>query len=110
MPVGPDWKFWSFPLETNKKWSFTAQGFFNNRLYKYTVNIAVEAYEDVKTKAGSFKAFRLRRDWAVRESTASRDFTWSDTLWFAPDVKASVKFTSGNRDAQEWELTAYNLK
>jgi hypothetical protein len=110
MPVGPDWKVWSFPLEVNKKWSFSASGYFNNRLYRYTGNIEVEVYEDVKTKAGTFKAFRLRREWAARAPGASRDLVWTSTEWFAPDVKASVKFTSTNRDSQESELTAYSLK
>lgn len=110
LPVGPNWKVWSFPLEVNKKWNSVAEGFFYNRMYTYTGNMEVEVYEDVKTKAGTFKAFKVRRDWAARAPSASRDLTWISTEWFAPDVKASVKFTSTNRDSQESELTAYSLK
>ncbi len=108
--VGLDWKFYDWPLEPKKRWQFTANGFFQGQPQTYDVRNHVIAYEDVKTKAGTFNAFRIQRDWSVR-SRFGNPFTWVTVAWWAPDVKFSVKFTTtGRGTAQDWELVSYSLK
>lgn len=108
VPVGPGWKFFDYPLEPKKEWRISAQAFVRGSVFPYTVDSRVTAYEDVKTKAGTFKAYRIERQWSLH--TAGRTFDWTDTLWWAPAVKSSVKFTSRNPNAQEWELESYTVK
>jgi DUF3108-like len=106
LPAGPEWKYWSFPLEVNKTWRFSAPGFYQRAIANYTVDTTVEKYEDVTVKAGTFKAFKVRREWTRR--TTSREDKWAEYLWFAPDAKISVKSTSNV--TQHWELLSYRLK
>lgn len=108
VPLGHDWRFYDFPLEVKKTWRFQPQGWFRGNVYRYTVDATVSAYEDVKTKAGRFKAYKIDYDWTVH--TNFGDFRWTSVLWYAPDVKQSVKFTSTSRTAQEWELVSYTVK
>src|SRR5207247_6519096 len=38
--VGPEWKFYQWPLEVGKHWRFTAKGFFNKQYVRYDVTTA----------------------------------------------------------------------
>jgi hypothetical protein len=64
---------------------------------------------DLPCEAGTFKAFQIDRSWRIKVSTGPSP-NWSDTVWWAPDVKSVVKFESGARNAQNWELISYTLK
>jgi hypothetical protein len=111
VPVGTDWKLYEFPLETGKKWNFGAKGIFRNNVNHYDNVVVVEAYEDVVTKAGTFKAFRIKREVTIRPiDNRGRGASWVVTEWFSPTAKAVVKWTSTNPNQGEWELTAYTLK
>ncbi|HEV8643885.1 MAG TPA: hypothetical protein VGV13_22690 [Methylomirabilota bacterium] len=73
----------------------------------------MEGVEDVKTPAGTFKAYRIVRDWVLKGGRAQvrhSDFRWQTTTWFAPDVKLFVKTTTTNPRGQEQELMSYSLK
>jgi hypothetical protein len=113
-PVGNDWKLYEFPLEVGKEWNFGAKGLFFNYVNHYNYVCKVEAYEDVATKAGTFKAFRITRDISVRAGrpigTRSKGFSWTTTEWFSPAAKTAVKWTSTNSSHRDWELTAYTVK
>ncbi len=114
LPVGKGWKSYAYPIELKKEWRFTGTGLTQRGTVNYTADCRVEAYEDVTTKAGTFKAFRISRQWSAIGSdvqSSGRSFTWNDTIWFAPDVKATVKYKSSNpRAPDDWELTAYTVK
>jgi hypothetical protein len=71
----------------------------------------VEGYEDVTTKAGTFKTFKLRRDVTIQvmDSRAGRP-SWTEMLWFAPAAKGTVKFTTTNANGRDWELDSYSVK
>lgn len=103
--VGSNWKFYEWPLEVNRSWSTSGQGFFRNQPDRYNINFIVRAYEDAKTKAGTFKAYKIEQGWS--NSYGSR---WINTVWYAPEVKSVVKFTSTNTNNTDWELTSYTLK
>ena len=111
VPMGPEFKFWDFPLTVGKKWNFSGRGLFRNDTVNYSYANTVEGYEDVLTKAGTFKAFKLRRDITiqVKRSGAGRP-SWTEMIWFAPAAKSSVKFTTTNARGTEWELASYSVK
>jgi len=111
VPIGADWRFFDFPLEINKTWRISAQGYVGGSPEKYEVDCKVISYEDVKTPAGIFKAFRVRRDWTLKPRLGrTSEVRWVDESWFAPDVKNVVKFVSTGRNAEEWELMSYSVK
>jgi hypothetical protein len=107
--VGPEWKFFEWPLEIGKQWRFSAMGYFNQESRNYQVATTVKAFEEIKTKAGTFKAFKIQRDWS-QQNRFGAPFTWTDTTWYAPDAKFTVKFTSTSRFATEWELVSFTVK
>jgi hypothetical protein len=111
VPVGSGWKLWDFPLEVKKEWRISAAGLNRQGTFNYTIDCRVAAYEDVTTKAGKFKAFKVSRFWSVTTLVGGRTFTWTDTVWFAPDVKTTVKYKSLNPNApDDWELASFSLK
>ncbi len=113
LPVGKGWKSYDYPVEVKKEWRFTGTGLTQRGSIRYTADCRVEAYEDVTTKAGTFKAFRVSRQWGAIDPTVQspRPFTWHDTIWFAPDAKGTVKYKSSNpRAPEDWELASLSLK
>jgi hypothetical protein len=112
VPLGANWKFWDFPLTVGKKWNFTGSGFFRGNRQESSYVNTVEGYEDVTTKAGTFKAFKVRRDVTIRTIDAGSGGrnTWTETIWFAPAAKSSVKFTTLNPTGRDWELESYSVK
>ena len=112
VPLGRSWNFWDFPLSVGKKWSFNGSGFFRGTRQESTYVNTVEAYEDVTTKAGTFKAFKVRRDVTIRviDAGSGGRNTWTETIWFAPAAKSSVKFVTLNPTGRDWELVSYSVK
>lgn len=111
-PLGPDWKLYDFPLEVKKTWRISPTGFFRGSPQRYTADCTVVAYEDVKTKAGTFKAYKIHYEWSLPLATSV--IRWNSQLWYAPDVKVPVKFTTTSQstspDNRAWELVSYSLK
>ena len=118
IPAGAGRKYWEFPLEVGKTWQYATQenigrtGAVIGGTSRWTeVTLLVEAFEDVTVPAGTFRAFRTRRDFYVYAPGFRMGGTrWSHRFWFAPAVKWVVKFTSTKPGEQEWELTSYYLK
>ena len=111
VPMGPDFKFWDFPLEVGKAWNFSGRGLFRNNPGTWAYGNTVEKHEDVTTKAGTFKAFKVRRDIVIQtmDSRGGRP-SWTDTSWFAPAAKTTVKFATTSANGREWELESYSVK
>ena len=99
-----------FPLKVGKEWTqekdLRQQS--DGRMVPYVNRWRVEAFENVKVKAGTFKAFRI--SW-YQESRSSYRWSGQASLWWASEVKAFVKrevhSTGWGRD---WELASYVLK
>lgn len=96
---------WQWPLQVGKSWSATVtwtDGPAQDRRFVLTGVWTVEAYEDVKTPAGTFKAFKVSR--REIESGASQEF------WYSSAVRGWVKVrgTDTAAGAYEEELTAYS--
>jgi hypothetical protein len=115
-PVGDGWKLWDFPLVVGKSWRISAAGLVSTAVIAYSIDCTVEAYEDVTTKAGTFKAFKIRRRWSVHASddNADRGDRWTEMVWFAPAAKTVVKRavwrTTASPGDVGWELVSYSLK
>jgi hypothetical protein len=111
--MGTAWRLFDFPLEPKKRWDFSASAFLRGRYENYEFTNRVDKIEEVKTSAGTFKAYRILRDVTLKGGQAMgrpRDVTWQTTSWFAPDVKFVVKSTSTNPSAQDTELLSYRVK
>ena len=96
IPTGDGWRYWDFPLTAGKTWGLSGKAFgsgFVSDVKKYSARCKVEAYEDVTVRAGTFKAYRISRIWN-RYQTQVESTSWTDMLWFAPEVKATVKYAS----------------
>lgn len=107
---GPSWKFYDWPLEVKKKWSFSADGYFRAQSQRYDIDANVKAYEQVKTKAGTFQAFKIEYNWKIENPHFGWRANWTTTSWFAPEAKHAVKFATTAREGVEWELVSYTLK
>jgi len=114
VPMGSEWKMFDFPLQVGKKWNIAANGHFRNDLLHFNGAMTIQAYEGVATKAGTFKAFKISRDWSVTtpSNSGGRGFSFSTTEWYAPDVKRIVKYTTTatNPNQKDWELVSYTVK
>jgi hypothetical protein len=71
----PSWKYLDWPLEVKKTWRIDADASMNKRVTRFTVDMSVRAHEDIATKAGTFAAFRISREWQ------SGPWKMSETLW-----------------------------
>lgn len=97
---------WQWPLQVGKQWSATVTWIDDSgdseQRFVLTGVWAVEAYEDVKTPAGTFKAFKVSRH--EIESGA-----WQ-TFWYSPEVKGWVKIQAGGTPdgGYEEELSSYS--
>ncbi len=98
---------WQWPLQVGKSWSATVNWVDSGeqeRRFVLTGVWTVEAYEEVKTPAGTFKAFKVSRH--EIESGASQEF------WYSAAVKGWVKVRARDTvdGSYEEELTAYQAK
>ena len=108
--IGPTWRFYEWPLEVKKNWTVSGTRTWKGTPQNLTADITVKSYEDVKTKAGVFKAYKMEYRWTGRNAGVDRSFAWTNTFWYAPDVKQVVKAISTSSGFQEWELESYSLK
>jgi hypothetical protein len=98
---------WQWPLQVGKTWSATVtwvDGPAQDREFVLTAVWMVEAYEEVKTPAGTFRAFKVSR--RELESGASQEF------WYSPAVKGWVKLRGADTAAGTYqeELTAFSSR
>lgn len=96
-----------WPLQVGKQWSSTFLWIDAGEPERRTPATGiwmVEGYEDVKTPAGTFKAFKVSR----REMQSG---AWQE-IWYSPTVKSWVKIRAGggpDGDFEE-ELSAYSTR
>ena len=113
-------KVLDFPLSVGKEWHQTTN-FFNeqtNRSLPMTHSFRVLAQEEVKTKAGTLKAFKISHSRDLQTSVGNlqgrRD--WGTAVyWYSPEARAIVKrevMSTGAVRAfgSDYELESYSLK
>jgi hypothetical protein len=103
--AGSGWQFLSFPLEVGKSWQFTKVGYSYGRAHQFTVACRVWPHDDIQTKAGTFKAFRMTVEWAGQ--TPEYRLSNLHTFWYAPAVRFMVREQSTNFN---WELLSYRVR
>ena len=104
-------KLMQFPMSVGVTW--TANQILRQRntpdLIPYNNTFTVAAYEDVKTKAGTFKAYKVV--WEQENKAIYRNWKGRLLRWYSPEVKNWVKqevFTA--RWREDFELQSYSLK
>jgi hypothetical protein len=94
---------WQWPLQVGKSWSATVtwEDDAPPRRFVLIALWAVEAYEEITTPAGTFKAFKVSR--REVQSGATQEF------WYSPAVKGWVKVRAADTGtgSYEEELTTY---
>ncbi len=108
----------NFPLSVGKKWKDT----FSSRARGSTIaadeNLYYETYtilgwENIKVKAGEFKAIKLEYK---QEGKSSRGDSWEGKAWYwySPEAKYFVKCEYDRsmvwREFRDWELVSFHLK
>jgi hypothetical protein len=105
VPAAGEWKWWEFPMSVGKSWQFSGLAYRWGRAHHVTVKTHIWSYEDVKTPAGVFKAFRLGRQTDYLNPDGG--FTVEEAVWYAPAVKWTVK---SQANGGNWELVDYSVK
>lgn len=103
-------KLVEFPLAVGKEWSqrLDLRSQTTGAMQPLSVRWKVEACEEVKVKAGNFRAFRI--SWA-QDGLGQRRWSGKATLW-SPEVKAFVKRRVHTTDwaLRDQDLVSYTLK
>ena len=108
-----------FPLSVGKEWDHTWEAFNekSNRLIPLKLSYRVLAYEDVHTKAGTLKAFKIsvKRELQKTHWSASRPDWGEAVYWYSPQAKTIVKrqvvSTGAVREfGSDWELESFSVK
>lgn len=75
----------------------------------YFNRFKVEAYEEVKTKAGTFKAFRI--SWYQENRTPGASWSGRLDLWWSPEVRGFVRRAVHAPDwVRDYEIESYTRK
>ena len=90
-----------FPLQVGKKWTFK-QNWTNSSGEPGSSDVKVEvtAYEKVKTEAGEYDAFKIEEKGWWKNLQSNVTGRQSQTLWYAPAVKRTVKSESKDFHSQ----------
>lgn len=97
-------KLLDFPLFVGKKWKDKYQDYSTSGVYShYTNDYVVEKFETLDIKAGSFKAFRIKK----YHYNIDRNSRFTEDYWYSPEAKCIV------RSLPSWryglELISYTL-
>jgi hypothetical protein len=106
-------RYLDLPLQVGKEWKQDINLHSGDGgVYSYRNRLVVEAYEQVKVKAGTFWAFRIKQ---YQQATMS-NWTGSRLSWWAPAVRGWVRFecwraSPGSRTSfcRDTELELYRL-
>ena len=97
-----------FPLYVNKKWKDKYRSkSIRGDYFTYENFYTVTKYEQIKTKVGSFKAFKIKKkQYIVSELRTGKPMY--NSYWYVPQLKTVVKYTFANQ--KDDELVSYNLQ
>jgi hypothetical protein len=99
-----------FPMSVGKTWQhgLRARGMGGGAYSDYINHYRVQAFENVKTKAGTFKAYRIN---VIQENVGPIRWLGRVDLWWSPEVRAFVKRRVYTPDwERDYELESYTLK
>lgn len=100
----------NFPLAIGKNWSERGIGKSSNGMtYRFKFEYEVKSFEQVKTKAGTFLAFKIELNY---ENTDEKVLgaRWTRLFWYAPEVKKTVKYEPDKiEEVESMEMIDYSL-
>jgi hypothetical protein len=108
-------RYLDFPISVGKEWSQTTNWFNerSNRNFPLKHVFRVEGYEEVTTKAGTFKSFKIlhsRERQSSFNNLQGRDGGRA-ILWYSPDVRTFVKRQALSAGfGNDFELESHSLK
>jgi hypothetical protein len=76
-----------FPMSVGMRW--TAE--YDLGSLHFTFNREVAAFEDIQTRAGTFKAYRIESSGSFKAAGQSSSGDVAETSWYAPAAKRIVK-------------------
>jgi hypothetical protein len=100
--------FWKFPLEVGKSWEEHYKGYVKdgNRRWTSIYKARVVAYEDVTTKLGTHKAFRI--EYEDHWTSGSYSGVNKGAQWYSHELKMAIK--NDNRGEPLWNYELLNLQ
>ncbi|WP_244084438.1 hypothetical protein [Desulforhabdus sp. TSK] len=115
----PPIKYYDFPLQRGKRWSSvsTERNMKTGELREHRISAEVGGWETVSVPAGTFQAIKVMIDNEVKDLQTGQTTSGTDTSWYAPAVKRSVKSEmtlynsrEGRDDLQTLQLMSYSFK
>lgn len=109
----PPLKYYDFPLFPGKKWqqTTTETNIKTGAIRTHTVSGTVEHWETVSVPAGTFRAIRVHLLTEVFDPSTGERISGTDTSWYVPEVRRSVKSQTTGRGGRERliQLLRYEL-
>jgi hypothetical protein len=121
LPLDLNLKWLDFPLFVGKQWDTTHTSNTARASITWAHEFAIDAYEPIRTKAGTFTAFRIWWTWRVANPQLSTVANWmaKGRFWYSPEVRAIIKREEigtsspyrGSPGLRAWdrELESYSL-
>ena len=103
------WRVW--PIKVGRQWEYENEyKQADGTLFAVSQNVEVVSFEEVIVTAGKFMAYKIMYKGSARNSRGT--FTQNDIYWYAPSIRAYVKFTSedGKGYFYQRELVKYLIK
>jgi serine/threonine protein kinase len=101
----PPIKYYDFPLKQGKRWKCvsTERNIKTGKLREHTIEAEVGDWERVSVPAGKFRAIKVTIKSQLKDLQTGQITYGTDTSWYVPEVKRSVKslLTSSNRPEGE---------
>jgi len=89
----PPLKYFEFPLSPGKTWqqTTTETNIKTDAIRKHKISAVVGDWEDITVPAGTFHAIKVSLNTEVVNPITGEKSTGTDTSWYAPDVKRTIK-------------------
>lgn len=114
LDYSPPLKYYDFPLFPGKTWHqvTSEKNIKNGAIRNHDITGTVGSWEAITVPAGTFRAIKVSLATVLVENDSGETIIGSDTSWYAPEVRRSVKsITTGKGGKQQLiQLISYDLK
>ncbi|MFI3185105.1 MAG: carboxypeptidase regulatory-like domain-containing protein [Methylococcaceae bacterium] len=113
----PPLKYYEFPLTPGKTWQQTSieTNTKTGATREHTLSATVVDWETVTVPAGTFRSVKVTIQTELLDRTTGQKTTGTDTSWYVPEVRRSVRSLTSSRSfegiesKQDIQLIKYNL-
>ena len=113
LDYSPPLKYFDFPLFPGKTWRqvTTETNIKTGASRSHTISGTVGQWEDVSVPAGTFRAIKIELQTELFDPGTGERIAGSDTSWYAPEVRRSVKSLTTGKDGgrRVIQLVRYEL-